>query len=191
MNFSQIRIARFLKNVFPPSSAGIFSPGEFEERVRLIYNALPKSLALSRMRINQIFTVNPATVLNTVQVPPDRYWYVHAADFTLFSGVPTSTNLAQIRVVDPIGVDQSVTMASGAFTTVADTSKVFTHAGGNLTQVSVGVPTIGGGGGTGGFIVPAGHVLQGVTAQVPGTAVYRLNWLFVEMLDGEEVPDFS
>lgn len=184
--FSKLTLIDWLNKFYPPSSNSIHKPEVLSESVQLIQRSLPSSLIFDRLELREQSTINPSTLVNVGGPPAGRFWWVHAADFTVQNGVVAGNGVSSIQVINPNFLDRSVTVAQGIFSTADILVRTFTR--------TLGVAGSGGGfagGGTGGsFVVPQGHQLVGNTSATPGAATtFRLSWLFAELVSGEEFPE--
>lgn len=189
--FSNLNIAHFLNRIFPPSSTGIANPENFLEDVRLVQKVLVPSLMAARLHIRRFSLIAPAVQIDSVPVPLDRFWYVHAVDLSM-TAIVGAAGFSFIEIVDPVQVPEaSVTVGVGVFETTDVHAKAFTHATTINSSVGFGGGTVGGGG-AGSFIVPPGHILRGRTTATPAAGSFlQIQYLLAELLLGEEVLEVS
>lgn len=185
--FSKLALIDWLNKFYPPSSDSIHKPESLSEGVQLVQRSLPSSLIFDRLELREASTINPSTLLNVGGPPAGRFWWVHAADWTVQNGVVSSNGISSIQVINPNFLDRAVTIAQGVFMLENILVRTFTRSLGVTSGATFGF----GAGGTGGsFIVPQGHELVANTSAIPGpTTTFRLSWLFAELVSGEEFPE--
>lgn len=189
MKFSQLNIAHWINKVYLPSSAAIFSPGEFQPNLQLIQRALPPSMAMENRRFQTRQVIGAAGNSLVTMVGPSiddpRFWWVHGLDLSLLVAAPAVGYSAFLLMAKQGVAGQDCTLATQ--THAANVLVARTSIRGSSSLQETGAQS-----GCGSFLLSPGYEIKGSTTQPPaGAGTLVLTAMFTEFLLGEEIPSVS